>query len=1048
MLCLCGWLSPTSADVFKPGEPGAAPWHGPRSAFIFIEAEDMQTTGGWSVDNDIGRRVTTTSSNYKSLSGASAEAGVATANFEVPADGQYRCWVRYARFRRPTAKDRAPFKLILKQNNNVLAHQAIDATYDGPMPPNGGPGSPYPIYEWVAQSVTLKQGVASLTFEKTQGSSVNAGVRKIDCVLITADLEHEPDFRDFGPQSYLRFRVESVEPGPVYFGIFLNHMRAPFYRRAVADREGFHLNSTRSTTARSLAQGESTPWLNVSRMLDTGWDTNIAITATNGMQGFTTLYPKRSACAIDFASKPESAAILKTLNRDGPGYGLVFRVGTTITKDQLPTSDFEFATKTADMVAKLPPVNFGRRPTQFPVMTEWSASDRTHTPGTRDLELKVMHYLGINANATGPLEPNDIENGVLFSRTFTQVWYQGKGGYNDPNTPRITSSIKNKSAEFLSDPLHDRYIYTKIGDESTATPLVRLASNPINQAAFKKWLQENNRTPEQLGVASWDQVKIITGSNTNARALYVASQQFRAHSIANFYHQATALIHEHYGEHVKTTQNFSDGAVYLANMYAQGNDYFTWFKNKSLDIAVSEDWTALGSTPQCCGWNVALLRSATKYHKQPIGMYVISYGPGIDTKLRAYSDMAQGAKSLNFYAYGPLYQGHEPGWSKRPETYWAIAQVNHEIGAAEHILIDAMPTPAATAIIYSVASDIWDISKDNATGHERMHAYIAMRHGQVAVDILSEEDVIEGRLAQYKTAYVYGDNLNRAAVTPLSNWVNAGGTLVLGAGAAEKDELNQPMRDLDQTLGLSRQPVQRMQNLWTSGRNIDTLLKSNGHVTFINNNTKTSVDLLARRQNFTVNSSSKVLATFDDGSPASVMQPAGQGQVYMNGFMPALAYIAGALRADKAKVNATSAGNAVAANLQGEMDLVTSMQIESQRLSDISESVAPDQFDAALREFILAPAMASGDAQPVKTNTPLVEATLMQGEKGWVVLLANYTGKPIQNLQVTINARERLMSKIQSSRQGELQAVRVDAGTYRIELPLDSTDMVYASWND
>lgn len=1036
---LCTWTALCGADVFKAGKSGASPWHGPNGAFVFFEAEDMQTQGGWAVDQDQGRRVTTTSSNFKFLTGASAQAGTASATFEVPADGEYRCWIRYARFRRPAAQDRAPFKLTIKQNNTALVSSDIDQTYDGLMPPSGGPGSPYPVYEWYDQPVVLKQGLALLEFDKPQGKKVKDGVRKIDCVLITSDLTHKPDFRDFGPQSYMRFHVEQADHTPVYFGVFLNHMRAPFYRRAVADLQGFHMNSTRSTPARSLKQDQSTPWLNVSRMLDVGWDTNVTISAINTMQGYTTLYPKHTAYAIDFASKPDASAILKTLKRNGPGYGLSFRVGPTITADSLPISDFEYATQTAAMVDKLPPVNFGRRPTLFPVMTEWSASDQTHTPGTRDLELKVMRYLGINANVTGPLEATDIPNGVLFTTTFTQVWYQGKGGYNDPNIPRITQSIKAKADAFLRDPLNSRTVFTKLGDEATATPLARLASNPINQAAFKKWLQENSDTPEQLGVNSWDQVKIAASANTSTPALYVASQQFRTASIANYYRQATSLVHQHYGQHVKTMQNFSDGAVYLANMYAQGNNYYTWFKNQALDVAVSEDWTALGSTPQCGGWNVALLRSATKYHQQPIGMYVISYGPGIDTKLRAYSDMAQGAKSLNFYAYGPRYQGHERGWSQRPDTFWAIAQINHEIGAAEHILVDAMPRPAATAIIYSVASDIWDVTKDNATGHERMHTYIAMRHGQVAVDILSEDDVIDDRLSQYKTAYVFGDNLKRSAVLPLSDWVKAGGTLVLTAGAGQKDELNQPMNTLDASLGLSRQPCERLQTLWTSGRNIDTVLRPQGHVTFTLNNIKTTVDLLARRQKFNLNKGTIVLATFDDGTPAAVSQPAGKGRVYMNGFMPALTYIAGALKRDKTSEPAT--------NLQGEVDLVTSMQLESQRLSDVSTSTAPNEFDDALRQFILAPALASGVAVPVRTSEPLVEATLMESEKGWVVLLANYSGKPIKNLQVTIDIGSRPSGEIQCSRQGQLQSTNPKPTAVQIQIPLDSTDMVFAQWS-
>src|SRR6185312_8878041 len=97
---------------------------------------------------------------------------------------------------------------------------------------------------------------------------------------------------------------------------------------------------------------------------------------------------------------------------------------------------------------------------------------------------------------------------------------------------------------------------------------------------------------------------------------------------------------------IPATQNYSDGAVYVGNMYSQGNDYFMWFKNKALDMAFSEDWTNGGSTRELCGWNVALMRAATKYHHQPIGLYdITSFGRApLEVKLKAYSDIAEGAK--------------------------------------------------------------------------------------------------------------------------------------------------------------------------------------------------------------------------------------------------------------------------------------------------------------------------------------------------------------------------------------------------------------------
>ena len=58
----------------------------------------------------------------------------------------------------------------------------------------------------------------------------------------------------------------------------------------------------------------------------------------------------------------------------------------------------------------------------------------------------------------------------------------------------------------------------------------------------------------------------------------------------------------------------------------------------------SEDWSNGAATFETCGWNVALLRAATRRHGQPIRMYCISsYGRRpLDVKLKALTDISEG----------------------------------------------------------------------------------------------------------------------------------------------------------------------------------------------------------------------------------------------------------------------------------------------------------------------------------------------------------------------------------------------------------------------
>src|SRR5690606_18575745 len=127
---------------------------------------------------------------------------------------------------------------------------------------------------------------------------------------------------------------------------------------------------------------------NVSRLLDSGWDTNIGVSATVGMRGSEPDYATRSDYTLDFATAPHDDAIIKSMRRAGEGYGLHFRIGSTVSSESPPRSDLEIASEAEALVKALPRAAFGRRPTRFPMMTDWAASDGTHTPGTLGTELR------------------------------------------------------------------------------------------------------------------------------------------------------------------------------------------------------------------------------------------------------------------------------------------------------------------------------------------------------------------------------------------------------------------------------------------------------------------------------------------------------------------------------------------------------------------------------------------------------------------------------------------------------------------------------------
>src|SRR5207253_192891 len=159
----------------------------------------------------------------------------------------------------------------------------------------------------------------------------------------------------------------------------------------------------------------------------------------------------------------------------------------------------------------------------------------------------------------------------------------------------------------------------------------------------------------------------------------------------------------------------------------------------------------------------------------------------------------------------------------RPEMWRAQAELVREVGAAEELLLPAMPPPAEVALVYSSASDVWTAKGNLAYGFDRMHTWLALAHAQIPVDIVSEADVADGRLAGHRVCYLSGLNLTRAAADRLAAWVRAGGTLWLTAGAAARDEYDRPLTALNDLLPARRTAAVDARPHRASGRTLQNL---------------------------------------------------------------------------------------------------------------------------------------------------------------------------------------------------------------------------------
>jgi len=330
------------------------------------------------------------------------------------------------------------------------------------------------------------------------------------------------------------------------------------------------------------------------------------------------------------------------------------------------------------------------------------------------------------------------------------------------------------------------------------------------------------------------------------------------------------------------------------------------------------------------------------------------------------------------------------------------------------------------AILYSSASDVWN--QDNlAYGFERMNTWLALTHAQIPVDIVGEDDVAGGYLTGYKVCYLSDPNISRAAATKLATWVQAGGTLIMTAGAGEKDEYNRPLDTLNKLLDYKRNAVETLQSFHASGRYLSTLIPKDTVKTNTGN-----IDVLSVRQTFGNVKPGAIKSTFKDGSPAEIKSAAGKGFVICEGYLPAIDYMRQALIA-KGDIEKK------ATDINDNNGIPGADDVEPLKLNE--KSYNPWQYPADVRNAIIAPVREANVETPLKCSVPLVDAVYMTGGKNLLIPLANYTLQPVKDLTLEITV-DKPVREVKSVYQGNIKFEKISASKIRVHLPLDCTDFV------
>jgi hypothetical protein len=464
------------------------------------------------------------------------------------------------------------------------------------------------------------------------------------------------------------------------------------------------------------------------------------------------------------------------------------------------------------------------------------------------------------------------------------------------------------------------------------------------------------------------------------------------------------------------------------NVWPDVRQWIGPFKARAMTMTWTEDWwwQLPEVSPQVYGFLLDGLRLAGSYHGAPMQFYIMPFkGQSEDNFRRMHSlAFAHGARIINHFITQnqAMITWDYVDQIESPRTYQAIHDVIRDAGAVEHRLYPAMPQKAQIAIMLSCAADTWDTEDLGGAGHlygakfnvnndERKAIWMALRHAQYAVDLITDEDIAEGRLAGYRVLYVVGSEILSTAVKPLKQWVQDGGLLYATGGCALLDEYHRDLAELREVYGITGHRLDRCV------RHVRPRITLPGTKPLDHAKVEapdlglagTRLPALCYRESFQPTAGARILGKYQsDGTPAIVYHPFGKGGAYAVGALVGLAYLTPA--------------------------------------TPPSSDVLPTAFPADLRQVMLTPVVAASD--------PLVEAQYLVGPNGAVVTLTNWREDPIEKLIIRFPGREQV-GTVQSLRaaghfKGHLHEqsrgklpVQVVNGVSQVETSLAVTDFLF-----
>ncbi len=539
----------------------------------------------------------------------------------------------------------------------------------------------------------------------------------------------------------------------------------------------------------------------------------------------------------------------------------------------------------------------------------------------------------------------------------------------------------------------------KLGPQAKNIAVVSLGDeiglpSPSGAAAsdgFREWLKSQGVTVNSIapGLNPSAQLYSVDEATKKERpGLYYWSKRYQYHFGIQAIKERTDILRRYLpnaGIGANYSPHYPQEHMFLGEVFK----WVTVFREDGMTLPWSEDyiWQLSIGSPQMNGINFDLFRAANRHRPdRKIMYYVMPHMPNNTPnqwRRLFYGSLGHGMKIVDLFEFRPVHVAYTENHVDHPEMYRMVLGSFRELGLFEDIVQDGQVRAAEAAMWFSETGDIWGDSHGSFAAGKRA-LYTAIRHQQIPLDFVVEQDALDGTLSKYKVLYLTDAHVSSTASAKIAEWVNNGGVLLATAGAGMFDELNRPNKTLRDLLGVEPAALEEPEDsriTWIKqdmpfAKVIDQATMSDERMRLISprQDQKYTIPVVGVRGRFKAQTDSEVDYSFSDGSPAVVNRKVGKGSATYCGLLPGLSYYHPAIPLRPVDRGATD---------------------------DAMVHFLPTQFDPEAAGLI---ASASATlARPVTCSNPLVESTVIHSKHGVAIPLVNWTRDPIAALEVTVN---------------------------------------------